>query len=63
MCGPLLFSGCDQVGDPILDPGGYTEAGETGDRACLCPARLFHYGEDPQKRGRCEDFGPIGRRS
>jgi len=56
----LLLIGSHTAGDPVLDIGGHTAAGETGNRTLLCNASLFHYGEDPEVRRGRENFGQTG---
>lgn len=42
--------GSHTPGDAVLDTGGHSPAGETGDRALVRNARLFYYGEDSEVR-------------
>jgi len=57
----MYFSGCDSAGDAVLDAGGHPEAGEAGDGAVVCAARVLHHGEEPEVGRKCQNVGPHGR--
>lgn len=55
------LAGCYQIGNRVLDPGRYPEAGETGNGSLVRDASLFDNGEDPEVGRRCENGGSTGR--